>query len=110
MQHIVTFLTLDYFNYDPGDIIAIVLVIPAYICCVIMGYIVGAIFRYLPGHFKYLINILSIGYWILWITLMPRMASKYKIFIIVLAILTFFVDMVIDALETLLVYFAIKQE
>jgi hypothetical protein len=74
-----------------------------------MGYIIGAVFRYLPGHFKYLINILSIGYWIIWITLMPRMAERnqnqYRLFIIVLAVLTFFVDMVIDALETLLVYF-----
>jgi hypothetical protein len=101
---------LFYFSKDLGDVIAIVLVIPAYICCVIMGYIVGAIFRYLPGHFKYLINILSIAYWIIWITQMPKMASKYNLFILVLAILTFFVDMVIDALETLLVYFAIKQE
>jgi hypothetical protein len=106
---------LEYFNFGPNqEVVAIVLVIPAYICSVIMGYIIGAVFRYLPGHFKYLINILSIGYWIIWITLMPRMAERnqnqYRLFIIVLAVLTFFVDMVIDALETLLVYFAIKQE
>jgi hypothetical protein len=94
------------------EIVAILLAIPAYLCSVIMGYIIGAIFRILPGHFKYLINILSLGYWLLWIFLMKILSSsdsrQYRLFILVFAILSFFLDMIIDALETLLVYFAIR--
>lgn len=115
MQHIITFLTLIYFNLPAQqEVAAIALVIPAYLCCVIMGYLVGAVFRMLPGNFKYLINLLSLGYWILWIFVMKIMSNnpskQYRLFILVFAILSFFLDMVIDALETLLVYFAIKQE
>lgn len=90
------------------------LVIPAYLCCVVMGYIVGGVFRSLPGNLKYLINLLALGYWILWILVMKIISvsesKQYRFYILVFAILSFFLDMVIDALETLLVYFAIKQE
>jgi hypothetical protein len=114
MQHIITFLTLLYFKLPPdSEIIAIVLAIPAYLCSVIMGYIIGAIFKILPGHFKYIINILSLGYWLLWIFLMKILSSsgsiQYRLYILVFAILSLFLDMIIDALETLLVYFAIRQ-
>lgn len=109
-----TFLTLVYFRLPGGiPVAAIALVIPAYLCTVIMGYLVGAAFRLLPGNFKYLINILSLGYWVLWIFLMREMANnpsrEYRLFILVFSILSFFLDLTIDALETLLVYFAIKQ-
>lgn len=114
-EHIVTFLTLCYFNL-PGSlpIVAIVLMIPAYLCTVVMGYIIGAIFRALPGNFKFLINILSLGYFILWFFLMRIMttsASKeYRLFIVVFSVLSFFLDLVIDGFETLAVYFSIRQE
>lgn len=49
---------------------AIGLAVPAYFCTIIMGYIVGAIFRALPGKSKYLINLFSLGYWVLWVFLM----------------------------------------
>jgi hypothetical protein len=79
-----------------------------------MGYIVGGVFRSLPGNLKYLINLLALGYWILWILVMKIISvsesKQYRFYILVFAILSFFLDMVIDALETLLVYFAIKQE
>lgn len=94
---------------------AIALVIPGYLCTIVMGYIVGALFRILPGNMKYLINLFSLGYWILWIFLMKIMnnnginSKDYRLYILVFSILSFFLDMVIDALETLLVYFAIKQ-
>lgn len=113
MQHIVTFLTLIYFNFQSGQpVAAIALVVPAYLCTVVMGYIVGAIFRFLPGNFKYFINLFSLGYWILWIFLMKIMTTKsseYRLYILVFSILSFFLDLVIDGLETLLVYFSIHQ-
>lgn len=117
MQHIITFLTLIYFNLPGGlPVAAIALVIPGYLCTIVMGYIVGALFRILPGNMKYLINLFSLGYWILWIFLMKIMnnnginSKDYRLYILVFSILSFFLDMVIDALETLLVYFAIKQQ
>lgn len=114
MQHIVTFLTLVYFNFPGGQpVAAIALVVPAYLCTIIMGYICGTVFRLLPGNMKYIVNVFSLGYWVLWIFLMRLMGTKsssdYRLFILVFSILSFFLDMVIDLLETLLVYFSIRQ-
>jgi hypothetical protein len=114
MQHIITFLTLIYFKFEGGQPVgAIALVIPAYLCTIAMGYICGAIFRSLPSNTKYLINLFSIGYWILWVFVMRVMSSlpssEYRLFILVFSIMSFALDLVIDALETLLVYFAIRQ-
>lgn len=103
MQHIISFLTIIYVNL-PGSlpVAAIALVIPAYICTVIMGYICGALFRNLPGRLKWLINLFSLGYWILWIFVMKDMSIKpskeYRLFILVFSILSFFLDLTIDAL------------
>jgi hypothetical protein len=114
MQHIITFLTLFYFHFQGGQpVAAIALVVPAYLCTVVMGYICGGIFRMLPSNTKYMINLFSIAYWILWVFLMRVMShspsSEYRLFILVFSILSFMLDLVIDALETLLVYFAIRQ-
>jgi hypothetical protein len=111
----ITFLTVIYFNLPGGQpVAAIALVIPAYICTILMGYICGSIFRCLPTNTKYMINLFSLGYWVLWIFLMKSMADKpsneYRLFILVFTVLSFVLDLVFDSLETLLVYFSIKQE
>lgn len=110
-QHGITMLTLIYFNLpDNEDVIAIVLAIPSYLCTVILSYLCGLISLKLKGYWKYLINLWTICYWILWVALMSRfVAPKYLNFIIVFAVVFFLIDMIMDSLETLLIYFSIKQ-
>lgn len=111
LQHGVTFLTLIYFNLNADlGVAAVALAIPGYLCTVLAGYICGFIFRTLPTKFKYLINLISLGYWILWVFLMRLFLSdEYKSFLVTFVIIFFIVDLIIDSLETLLVYFAIRQ-
>ncbi len=98
MQHGVTFLTLIYFNLGPNNpVVAVVLAIPAYFCTVIMGYICGALVLFLPGATKYLINLISIGYWILWVALMPIfLDTLYYPYIFIFAIVFIFIDLLIE--------------
>jgi len=112
MQHGLTFLVLIYFHLTGGQpLAAVLLAIPAYICTLIAGYICGFIVRCLSGHWKYLINILTIGYWALWIALFPLFYSEdYKPFVIAFVVIFLAIDLLIDCLETLLMYFTIKQE
>lgn len=111
MQHGITFLTLIYYNLDPNHpVVAVVLGVPAYFCTVIMGYICGGLTLCIPGWFKYSINIIVLGYWILWISLMPRFLSQeYQPYVFIFAIVFFVIDLIVDMLEMFMVYFTIKQ-
>lgn len=111
-QHSITFLTLIYFRLPGGQpLVAVLLAIPAYICTVIMGYLCGILTLKLPGKSKYLINIFTIGYWVLWVAIMSSfVAYEYAPYVFTFAIIFFLIDMLIDFLETLLMYFTIKQE
>ena len=111
LQHGITFLTLCYFNLQAdNEVSAVALAVPAYLATIVMGYICGALFRFLPGRSKYLINIVAVGYWILWVILMRNfVSSEYKLFLLVFAIIFFVIDLLLDGLEMLLVYFSIKQ-
>lgn len=111
LQHSVTFLVLIYFNFAGGQALAaVILAIPAYLCTIGMGYICGLMVVCLPGHTKYLVNLFPLGYWAMWIALFPRFASDdYKPFVYTFMLIFFGVDMLIDLLETLLMYFTIKQ-
>ncbi len=76
-----------------------------------MGYICGAIVVNLPGKTKYLINLLTIVYWIIWIAVMGSFYSNdYKPYVYTFAIIFFVLDLIFDFLETLLMYFTIKQD
>lgn len=112
LQHSVTFLILVYFHLAASQpLLAVVLAIPAYLCTLIMGYICGAITVKLPGKTKYLINIITPLYWILWVALMNIFTStEYKPYVYTFIIIFFVIDMTLDFLETLLMYFTIKQE
>ena len=103
---------LIYFRLSPGQpIVAVILGLPAYICTLIMGYICGAIVVNLKGSLKYLINIVTLLYWFIWVPLMGMFNSnEYKPYVYVFVIIFFAVDMLLDSLETLLMYFTIKQE
>jgi hypothetical protein len=61
----------------PGGqpLIAVLLAIPAYFCTVIMGYICGILTLKLPGKTKYLINLITLGYWILWVPIMSSFVA-----------------------------------
>ena len=111
LQHGVTFLSLVYFDLEPGyEIGAIGAAVGAYFLTIIMGYIVGCIFKFLPHKTKYGINVVSLGYWILWVVLMRNFkSSEYKLFLLVFAVIFFLIDLLLDAFEMLLVYFAIRQ-
>ena len=75
-----------------------------------MGYICGFLVKILPNITKYLINIITIGYWVLWIALMRNFISyEYKFYVLVFFLIFLFLDLAFDLLETLLVYFVIKQ-
>ena len=75
-----------------------------------MGYICGFLVKILPNITKYLINIITIGYWVLWIALMRNFTSyEYKFYVLVFFLIFLFLDLAFDLLETLLVYFVIKQ-
>ena len=104
-------MTLIYFNLAAGHpVLAVVLGLPAYFCTVIMGYICGLFTIYLPSFTKYTINLITIAYWVIWIILMPRfISSEYDPYVIVFTIAFFMIDMLIDLLETFMVYFTIKQ-
>lgn len=112
LQHSVTFLILVYFHLNAGSpLAAVLLAIPAYICCLVMGYLCGAIVINLPGKTKYLINILTLVYWIIWIVVMGQFwSAEYKPYVYVFVIIFFVLDMILDLLETLLMYFTIKQD
>lgn len=76
-----------------------------------MGYICGAITLNLPGNTKYLINLLSLIYWIIWVIVMGSFySSEYKPYVYTFVAIFFVLDMIFDMLETLLMYFTIKQE
>jgi hypothetical protein len=111
-QHSITFLTLIYFNLDPGHpVVAVVLGVPAYFCTIIMAYIFGCFtLLKIPMWFKYGINLIAVGYWILWVSLMPRFKSQeYQPYVYIFAIVFFVIDMLVDLLEMFMVYFTIKQ-
>lgn len=60
--------------------------------------------------FKYGINLIAVGYWILWVSLMPRFKSQeYQPYVYIFAIVFFVIDMLVDLLEMFMVYFTIKQ-
>lgn len=72
LQHTLTFLIIFY-GILPKDsskpnsgVMAIGLVVPAYIINILLNYGFGFIKNKLPGNFKFLINIVPILYWILW--------------------------------------------
>ena len=89
---------------------AVVLAIPGYFCTLIMGYICGAIVLKLPGNSKYLINLVTLFYWFIWVPVMNMFTSaEYKPFVYVFVVIYFGLDMILDCLETLLMYFTIKQ-
>lgn len=100
LQHGITFLTLIYFNLGANNpVIAVVLAVPAYLCTIIMGYICGALVLFLPGITKYFINLISIGYWILWVALMPMFLDPlYYPYIYIFAIVFILIDILIDFL------------
>ena len=110
-QHSVTMITLIYFKLPAGQpIVAILLAIPAYICTIILGYICGTVVIHLPGYAKYLINLVSLGYWIIWVAAMSSFtSSEYKPYVFIFTVIFLLIDMIIDFLETLLMYFTIKQ-
>lgn len=111
-EHGVTFLTLIYFHLPGGQpLIAILLAVPAYICTIIMGYLCGILTLKIPGNCKYMLNLITLGYWILWVAVMQRFISDgYQPYVFTFVIIFFFLDMLIDFLETLLMYFTIKQD
>jgi len=100
LQHGVTFLTLIYFNLVANNpVIGVVLAIPVYFCTVIMGYICGALVLFLPGALKYLINLIAIGYWILWVALMPIfLDTLYYPYIYIFAVVFILIDFLVDFL------------
>jgi hypothetical protein len=108
MQHGITFLTLIYFGLGAGHpVVAVVIGIPAYFCTIIMGYICGVLTIVIPGWFKYLINLFVLGYWILWVALMPRFSPEYQPYVIIFAVVFFAIDLTIDCLEMFMVHFSI---
>lgn len=111
-QHSVTFLSLIYFNLSSGQpLVAVLLAIPAYICTLVMGYICGMVSLRLVGSWKYAINVVSLGYWVLWVAIMGRFSSlEYKPYVFTFVFIFIFLDLLIDFLETLLMYFTIKQD
>ncbi len=112
IQHSITFLSLIYFHLPGGQaLVAVLLAIPAYICTIIMGYLCGILTLKLPGNTKYLINILTIAYWIIWVVVMADfITTEYKPYVYTFVVIFFFLDMLFDFLETLLMYFLIKQD
>ena len=91
--------------------VAVLLAIPAYICTVIMGYLCGVTTLKLPNNTKYLINILTIVYWVIWVVVMADFTSNdYKPYVYTFVVIFFALDMLFDFLETLLMYFTIKQD
>lgn len=73
-----------------------------------MGYVCGVLTLVLPGWFKYSINLLVLGYWVLWIALMPRFRSQeYQPYVYIFAIVFVVIDLVVDFLEMFMVYFSI---
>ena len=104
-------ITLIYFKLPAGQpIVAILLAIPAYICTIILGSICGTVVIHLPGYAKYLINLVSLGYWIIWVAAMSSFtSSEYKPYVFIFTVIFLLIDMIIDFLETLLMYFTIKQ-
>jgi hypothetical protein len=111
LQHSITFLTLVYFHLEAGKpLIAVLLALPAYLCTVIMGYLCGIFTLKATGKWKYMVNLLALGYWILWVAVMANFYSEeYKPYVYTFAVLFFILDMLLDFLETLLMYFTIKQ-
>lgn len=87
--------------------VAVVIGIPAYFCTIIMGYICGVLTIVIPGWFKYLINLFVLGYWILWVALMPRFSHEYQPYVIIFAVVFFAIDLTIDCLEMFMVHFSI---
>ena len=64
-----------------------------------MGYICGILTLVLPGWSKYAINLFVVGYWVLWIVLMPKFLSEeYQPYVYIFAIVFFIIDLLIDVL------------
>ena len=64
-----------------------------------MGYICGIITLKLPGNTKYLINVITIGYWIIWIIVMADFTTtEYKPYVYTFVVIFFFLDMLFDFL------------
>lgn len=99
-QHGVTILTVSYYTL-PADqeIIAILIGLACYFATIVMGYLCGFMVVCLPSYFKYLINIITFGYWVLWIILMRQFtSSEYKLYVLVFMFLFLCVDLLLDAL------------
>jgi len=91
---------LIYFHLSAGQpLVAVLLAIPAYICTIILGYLCGLITLKLPGNTKYLINILTIVYWVIWVVVMADFYSnEYKPYVYTFVVIFFVVDMLFDFL------------
>ena len=88
---------------------AVLLAIPAYFLHLVMGYIYGALKRYIPGRWKYSINVIVIGYWIIWYELMPRFDTNFSLFVLIFSVVLIVIDLIIDALQCMAMYFIIKE-
>lgn len=99
-QHSVTIMVLIYFRFAAGQpIAAILLAIPGYLVTIILGYLCGLLVLKLPKYTKYLINLVTLGYWAIWIALMPKfLSNEYKPYIYIFALIFFLIDMTIDFL------------
>ena len=61
-----------------------------------MGYICGIITLKLPGNSKYLINIITLTYWIIWIVVMADfITTEYKPYVYTFVVIFFFLDMLL---------------
>jgi hypothetical protein len=64
-----------------------------------MGYLCGIFTLRVPGNWKYSLNIVTLGYWILWVAIMQRFTSQdYPAYVFTFVIIFFFLDMLIDFL------------
>jgi hypothetical protein len=65
-QNNVTFLTLLFYAVPKQALYAILVIIPAYLMNILLGYMFGSIKISIPGYWKFILNILIPGYWAIW--------------------------------------------
>lgn len=76
LQHTLTFLIIFYAilpknpSVPNSGVMAIGLVVPAYIINILLNYGFGWIKNKLPGKFKLLINLVAVVYWVIWFFLL----------------------------------------
>lgn len=116
MQHSLTFLIVLY-NAAPTPrtpMFAILLAIPAYILNILAGYLFGFVKNKLPNNWKFLINVVPPGYWVLWVFLMKSWddvnSPQYQGYLILFVIILWFLDQVFDLLQMLMMYFVLKED